>query len=140
MTSPESGPPHFSWAVHTHHLFTFVLCALGTTLPPWVEDEGAIGVMLGEAGSLWITITQLFPTPLNFKLRYYLFFVTRVACVFIAFDMVRQIDSAIVRAIFMIMAIFLSGQNWTTLMRMRDNAIASTAKAQPQSVSKSWPL
>ena len=96
--------------------------------------------MLGEAGSLWITITQLFPTPLNFKLRYYLFFVTRVACVFIAFDMVRQIDSVIVRAIFMIMAVFLSGQNWTTLMRMRDNAIASTAKAQPQSVSKSWPL
>lgn len=47
---PSSGPPHFSWAVHTHHIFTFALCVLGTTLPPWLEDEGAVVVLLGEFG------------------------------------------------------------------------------------------
>ena len=44
----EEGPPAFSWGVHAHHFFTVVLCALGTTLPPWPVREGAICILLGE--------------------------------------------------------------------------------------------
>lgn len=44
------GKPVFSWGVHAHHLFTVVLCAVGTTLPPWPVAEGAFCIMLGEFG------------------------------------------------------------------------------------------
>ena len=139
VTSPTSKP-HFSWAVHTHHIFTFVLCGLGTTLPPWAEDEGAVAVLLGEAGSLWITITQLWPTNVNFLLRFYLFLFTRLCGVAIAADMLRQIDSTPVQLLFVAMCLGVSHQNWKTLGRMRDNAKASKEKEPPGSPSKNWPL
>ena len=138
----EEGPPAFSWGVHAHHFFTVVLCALGTTLPPWPVREGAICILLGEVrripaiarailsewsasydlrfarrsrchfvsrlfrrarapslvlvcsqgGSLWITVTLLRPTALNFAIRYYSFLISRVVSILLAFDIARQID------------------------------------------------
>ena len=41
--------PDFSWGIHAHHLFTVVLCALGTNLPAGPVLEGAICILLGEA-------------------------------------------------------------------------------------------
>ena len=141
VTSPHAGGrPHFSWAVHTHHIFTFVLCALGTTLPPWAEDEGAVVVLLGEAGSLWITITLMWPTNANFIVRFYLFLFTRLCGVCIALDMLRQIEAFPVQILFVAMAVGVSHQNWKTLGRMRDNAKASKEKEPPGSPSKKWPL
>ena len=71
--------PLFSWAIHAHHFFTVFLCLLGSALPPWLEDQGAVCIMLGEAGSLWITVTLLWPTPTNFILRFYSYLTTRIA-------------------------------------------------------------
>ena len=109
-------------------------------MPPWAEDEGAVAVLLGEAGSLWITITQLWPTNVNFLLRFYLFLFTRLCGVAIAADMLRQIDSTPVQLLFVAMCLGVSHQNWKTLGRMRDNAKASKEKEPPGSPSKNWPL
>jgi len=140
VTPPESGPPHFSWSVHTHHLFTFVLCALGTTLPPWLEDEGAFVVAMGEAGSLWITVTLLWPTNVNFIVRFYLFLITRAAGILIAVDIVRQLESSHTQLLFIAMAFGVAYGNWFTLGRMRNNAKAAKAKEPMGSPTKSWPL
>ncbi len=45
--------PAFNWGVHAHHIFTITLCALGSTLPPWLEIEGAVCILFGEFGSCW---------------------------------------------------------------------------------------
>lgn len=85
------GKPTFSWGVHAHHLFTVVLCALGTTLPPRLVAEGALCILLGELGSLWISVTMLRPTPSNFAIRFYSFSISRAAGVLLALDIVRQV-------------------------------------------------
>ena len=62
--------PDFSWGIHAHHLFTVLLCALGTNLPASLTLEGAVCILFGEAGSLWISVCLLRPSPLNFTIRY----------------------------------------------------------------------
>lgn len=142
VCSPSTGPPHFSWAVHTHHFYTFVLCALGTTLPPWMEDEGAIAILLGEFGSLWITITLLYPTGLNFILRFYVFLGTRILGLAIATDIARQLaaGSLVVTCTFVILVCGVVYGNWVTLGRMRQNARKAVEKEPPGTPTKSWPL
>lgn len=97
--------PDFSWGIHAHHLFTVVLCALGTNMPPWPVLEGAICILLGEAGSLWITVTLLRPKQAHFNIRYYSFLLTRVSMSLIGLDILQQVwsdswTSAVVLAIF----------------------------------------
>jgi len=129
--------PHYSYAVHNHHILTAGLCALGTTLPPWLEDEGAICILIGEAGSLWITVTLLYPTPFNFILRFYTFLATRTLGVLLALDILRQLEHWLPRVLLIVMAVGISYDNWKTLGKMRTNAKA--AKDGNPSVS-SWPL
>ena len=88
---PPGGGPTFSWGVHAHHIFTIVLCALGPNLPPWPVVEGAFCILLGEAGSLWISITLLYPNKVNYTIRFWLFLVTRSLGFPIALDIARQI-------------------------------------------------
>lgn len=128
--------PHFSYSVHVHHFFTVALCALGTTLPDWLEDEGAVVILIGEAGSLWITVTQLWPTAMNFILRFYTFFLSRVIGVLLALDIGRQMDHWLPRLLLLAMGLGISHDNWKTLGRMRTNA----KKANAQEKLGVWPL
>ena len=43
----QRGIADFSWGIHAHHLFTVLLCALGTNLPPSLVLEGAVCILLG---------------------------------------------------------------------------------------------
>lgn len=115
------GPPSFSWGVHAHHLFTVILCGIGTTLPPWPVTEGAICILLGEFGSLWITITMLKPSSVNFSIRFYSFAISRALSVAIALDVLRQLNSHFKQIILLCMMIGLCLDNWGTLTAMSDS-------------------
>jgi len=125
------GRPLFSWSVHAHHVFTLLLCVLGTTLPPWLEQEGAICILLGEAGSLWITVTLLRPSALNFKIRLHAFQLTRVLGVCMALDMTRQLESQLHRTLLVAGGVGVGLDNWRTLLAMRRHAKDAEGK---------WPL
>jgi hypothetical protein len=101
----DSEKPTFSYSVHIHHVFTVALCALGTTLPSWLEDEGAVCVLIGEAGSLWITVTLLWPTALNYILRFYTFLASRALGVLLALDIARQLTHPLPRVLLLAMGI-----------------------------------
>ena len=132
----DTEKPTFSYAVHNHHFLTVALCALGTTLPAWLEDEGAVCILIGEAGSLWITVTLLWPTPINFVLRFYTFLASRMVGVAVALDIARQMNHLLARSLFMALILGMFYNNWKTLGKMRTNAKAA-ALGQPVS---SWPL
>lgn len=132
------GPPHFSWAVHLHHFFTASLCALGSTLPGWLEDEGAAGIVVGEIGSMWITITLLYPTRHNFILRFYFFVISRAACVLIALHMAYHIDTYFAVATLAVFVIGILYDNARTLSKMHANA--SQAMAGKKVEVGAWPL
>ena len=108
----RDGSPVFSWGVQAHHLFTVILCALGTALPPWPVKEGAVCILLGEAGSLWISVALLRPTPLNFAIRYNTFVISRVCGVLIALDIARQLENGLFQLIFVGLVIGLCYDNW----------------------------
>jgi len=111
----------FSWGVHAHHLITVLLCALGTALPPWPVKEGAMCILLGEAGSLWISVTLLRPTPLNFAIRFYTFVISRALGFLIALDIARQLESPLRRWVFISLAFCMIWDNWRTMNAMRKN-------------------
>jgi len=133
-------PDYYSYAVHVHHFFTAALCALGTTLPPWLEDEGAVCILIGEAGSLWITITLLYPTALNFILRFYTFLASRTAGVLIALHIAYRLEHPVPRALLVAMGVGIARDNWKTLGKMRTNAKAAKAVEPPGSPVGAWPL
>ena len=108
----DAEKPTFSYAVHIHHFFTFALCALGTTLPSWLEDEGAVCILLGEAGSLWITVTLIWPTALNYILRFYTFMASRVLGVLVAVDIMRQLKDPLPRLLLLAMGFGIAHDNW----------------------------
>ena len=110
--------PDFSWGVHAHHIFTIVLCALGPNLPPWPVVEGAFCILLGEAGSMWISITLLWPNPLNYMIRFWAFLVTRVLAFTIALDIARQISYWPVLLAWLVLVTGLFFDNFRTLSRM----------------------
>jgi hypothetical protein len=125
--------PIFSWGVHAHHFFTVVLCALGTALPPWLEDEGAFCILVGEAGSLWITVTLMWPTPTNFILRFYSYLGSRLVGVALMLDIVTQLlreGHPVMSVSLLTMGVCLSWDNWRTLGRMRSNAKSAAAKGE----------
>lgn len=132
------GPPVFSWGVHAHHLFTLVLCLIGTTLPSVLVDEGAVCILLGELGSLWITITMLWPTALNFAVRLLTFASSRFFCILIALDILRQLESLLTRLVMLCMMVGLCIDNWTTLHAMYDSSARSryAAGAEHSSLKK----
>jgi len=115
------GKPTFSWGVHAHHLFTVILCAIGTTLPPWPVAEGAFCILLGELGSLWITVTMLWPTPKNFAIRFITFSVSRTCGVLLALDIARQVEELPTRLIMLAMVAGLCYDNFSTLTAMADS-------------------
>ena len=108
----DAEKPTFSYAVHIHHFFTFALCALGTTLPSWLEDEGAVCILLGEAGSLWITVTLIWPTALNYILRFYTFLASRTLGVLVAVDIMRQLKDPLPRLLLLAMGVGIAHDNW----------------------------
>ena len=118
----DSETPTFSYSVHIHHVFTAGLCALGTTLPAWLEDEGAVAILIGEAGSLWITVTLLWPTATNFILRFYTFFASRALGVLLALDIARQLETLLPRLLLLAMGLGIAHDNWKTLGKMRTGA------------------
>jgi len=124
--------PDFSWSVHAHHIFTIVLCALGPNLPPWPVVEGAFCILLGEAGSLWITVTLLLPSELNYSIRFWSFLTTRVLGFSIALDIARQISYWPVLIAWTLLVGGLFADNFRTLNRMAD-----TRKGQGHG---KWPL
>lgn len=130
----DAEKPTFSYSVHVHHFFTFGLCMLGTTLPAWLEDEGAVAILIGEAGSLWITITLLWPNALNFILRFYTFLASRTLGVLLALDIARQLQHWAPRAMLIAMGVGIAHDNWKTLGKMRTNAKAAKDR------DGSWPL
>lgn len=139
----SDGAPEFTWGVHAHHLFTAVLCAIGTTLPPWPVAEGAVCVLLGETGSLWITWTLLWPTPTNFRIRFYSFLVTRVAGVLIALDIMRQLGSPWKRGVMLAMVVGLCYDNWGTLgprAAIRTHRLGRRARAGTAAAEHASPL
>jgi len=115
------GKPTFSWGVHAHHFFTVVLCAIGTTLPPWPVAEGALCILIGELGSLWITVTMLRPTPANFAIRLFTFSVSRICGVLLALDIARQMDELMTRIVLLVMVAGLCYDNFGTLAAMADS-------------------
>ena len=108
----DTERPTFSYSVHVHHVFTVRLCALGTTLPSWLEDEGAVCILIGEAGSLWITVTLLWPTALNYILRFYTFLASRAMGVLLALDIARQLQSTAPRVLLLLGALGIAHDNW----------------------------
>ena len=119
------------------YLLTIALCALGTTLPPWLEDEGAICILVGEAGSLWITVTLLWPTALNFRLRLLSFVLSRVTGVAIALWIVVRLESAATQLVLLAMMAGLVHDNLRTSRAMIKHARdAAHGKAQ----AGTWPL
>ena len=136
----DSETPTFSYSVHIHHVFTVALCALGTTLPSWLEDEGAVCVLIGEAGSLWITVTLLWPTSLNYILRFYTFLITRMLGVLLALDIARQLTHPLPRVLLLAMGLGIAHDNWKTRGKMRTGARKAREGAPPQSLFGAWPL
>lgn len=113
--------PDFAWGVHAHHIFTIALCALGPNLPPWPVLEGAFCILLGEAGSLWITVTLLRPHPINYMIRYWSFLLTRLLGFPISLDIARQIEYWPFLILWLGMLTGLAVNNYQTLARMADN-------------------
>jgi len=124
--------PDFSWGLHAHHIYTIVLCALGPNLSPWPVIEGAFCILLGEAGSLWITVTLLSPTPLNYSIRFYSFLLTRALGFPIALDIARQIEYWPVLIAWLALVTGLFADNLRTLTRMADT--------RQEALHGRWPL
>jgi len=61
-----------------HHLITMVL--VSSTI--FVKDEDmflpTMNLLLMETGSLWISVTDVYPTNLNYKLRFYFYLLSRL--------------------------------------------------------------
>lgn len=123
--------PVFSWAVHAHHVFTLVLCLLGPNLPAQAVSEGAVCILLGEAGSMWITVTLLRPTRINFAIRLWSFLISRAIGVLIAIDILRQIEAPATQAILLAMILGLIYDNSKTLHAMWHNAQTADGKQWP---------
>ena len=128
---PPARQPVFSWSVHAHHVFTVVLCLLGPNLPANVASEGATAILVGEAGSMWITVALLNPTPLNFRIRLWSFAISRVIGVFLAVDILRQIDAPVMQALLLMMVLGLVYDNANTFRAMWANRRGGEGK---------WPL
>mmetsp|Transcript_16913 Transcript_16913/g.47161 ORF Transcript_16913/g.47161 Transcript_16913/m.47161 type:complete len:186 (+) Transcript_16913:504-1061(+) len=134
--------PRFSWGVHAHHFFTLILCLLGTTLPSWLENEGAVAILVGELGSLWITVALLRPTATNMKIRYLSFLLSRLCAVPIAVDIAWQAESDLYRVLIVILAAGLLIDNARTLRAMQrqaDSLLAGQGATGENGVG-SWPL
>lgn len=120
---PEHGP-RFKWGsgwVHAHHAFTFVLCALGPNLPPESISDGIVCILLGEGGSLWITVTLLWANGVNFALRFWLFLLSRCIAFPIAINMLRDVERPL-RFVLLAMTLGLAYDNLHTLSSMRKSS------------------
>ena len=107
-----------NYAVHAHHLFTLILCLLGSNLPQHLIDEGALCILVGEAGSLWLTVAILYPSVTNVQIRFLTFVASRLAILFIALDVTRRLESPFNRGL---MGSILGGlifDNYRTLKSM----------------------
>jgi len=104
--------------VHAHHVGTVVLCMVGAHLPPWPVKQGALCILIGESGSLWLTVTMLHPTPTNIKIRFYAFVVSRFASMLIAVNVARELESAASRYLMLAVIAVLSYDSMRTLRSM----------------------
>jgi len=107
-----------NYAVHAHHFFTMLLCAVGAHLPPRPVMGGAFCIFICEAGSLWLTVAILHPTPRNIKIRFYSFVLSRIVAFAIFFDMLRCLEQMLTQALMLLMMIGLGLDNWRTLHSM----------------------
>jgi len=83
--------------VHAHHVATIVLCMVGAHLPPWPVKQGALCILIGETGSLWLTVTMLHPTPTNIKIRFYTYVISRFISMLISINIARELESVLSR-------------------------------------------
>jgi hypothetical protein len=113
----------FSWGIHAHHLFTVLLCALGTNLPPSLVREGAVCILLGEAGSLWISVSLLRPSRLNSLIRYYAFLVTRLIGFALGLNLVLKVESPTMASALWCLVAGLLVDNARTLRAFRRAAL-----------------
>jgi len=123
VTPAPTHGPRFKWGsgwVHAHHAFTFVLCALGPNLPPESISDGILCILLGEGGSLWISVTLLWPNPVNFALRFWAFLISRLVAFPIAINMLREVEKPL-RFVLLAMTLGLAYDNLHTLYLMRKN-------------------
>jgi hypothetical protein len=111
----RASPPQ---GVHVHHLCTLVLCAVGAHMPPGPVVEGALCIFIGEAGSLWLAVCILWPTPTNIKLRFWSFVVSRLALIAIFLDIVRALEQSLSRLLMVATLVSLAFDNWRTLRSM----------------------
>lgn len=106
-------------AVHMHHVFTILFCAIGAHLEAGPVNEGAFVILVGEAGSLWLTVTILHPTPLNVKIRFYTFMASRLVGFFVGIDILRSYaESPPAQAVIVLLLLFFGVDNWKTLKAM----------------------
>ena len=107
-----------NFGVHAHHVFTVVFCAVGAHLESGPVNEGAFVILVGEMGSLWLTVTILHPTSLNIKIRFFTFVASRLAAFVVGLDLVRRTESPLNQFVMLSIMLFLLLDNWKTLKAM----------------------
>lgn len=104
--------------VHAHHVFTVAFCAVGAHLESGPVNEGALVILVGEMGSLWLTVTILHPTRFNIKIRFFTFVASRLAAFVVGINLVRRTQSWLNQLVMLSVIAFLSFDNWKTLKAM----------------------
>ena len=104
--------------VHAHHVFTLVFCLVGAHLPTGLVSDAAVVILVGEVGSLWLTVTILRPTSTNIKIRFYTFVASRTTALLIALDSARKTERPSNQLLILLVTAFLLYDNWRTLRAM----------------------
>ena len=71
-----------------HHLVTITLIGLVINVDEEKLFYPAISLFLLEIGSLWLSVTDVFPSKLNYNIRYYSYLVTRIIDIPIIYEAV----------------------------------------------------
>ena len=104
--------------VHAHHIFTLLLCTVGAHLEAGPVNEGAFVILVGEVGSLFLTVTILHPTPLNVRLRFFTFVLSRLIALYVGLGIVRATADPVQQLVLVAVIAFLSYDNFKTLRAM----------------------
>jgi len=102
-----------------HHLLTLLLVCC-TIL---VDDEymflPTMNLLCMEFGSLWLSVTDIFPTDLNYKLRFYFYVISRI--INLPFNYLLIINSGFLKIYWIIFSISLYTHNLFVAMHMYKN-------------------
>ena len=93
-----------------HHLLTLLLllCTI------FVNDEymfiPTMNLLCMEIGSLWLSVTDVFPTNLNYKIRFYIYVISRI--INLPFNYLLIINSGFLKIYWIIFSISLYTHNF----------------------------